>query len=134
MQLNGSRVSIVKRRVDDANTTLGIFHSGLVMRYIFSLSICCFLVFSSPAMAMNDFWAETLISSTSTSTIYLTSRDKKLIAATRDDASSFVASDGNIKGVYLEAAMDEFRQSHPDIAISDIALAQFILAYEQDYP
>ena len=134
MQLNGSRVSIVKRRVDDANTAAGIFHSGLVMRYIFSLSICCFLVFSSPAMAMNDFWAETLISSTSTSTTYLTSRDKKLIAATRDDASSFVASDGNIKGVYLEAAMDKFRQSHPDIAVSDMALAQFILAYEQDYP
>ncbi|MEX5623525.1 DUF2388 domain-containing protein [Pseudomonas syringae] len=134
MQLNGSRVSVVKRRVDDANTTSGIFHSGFVMRYIFSLFICCFLVFSSPAMAMNDFWAETLISSTSTATTYLTSRDKKLIAATRDDASSFVASDGNIKGVYLEAAMDEFRQSHPDIAISDMALAQFILAYEQDYP
>ncbi|ELF6205329.1 TPA: DUF2388 domain-containing protein [Pseudomonas putida] len=104
------------------------------MRYIFSLSICCFLVFSSPAMAMNDFWAETLISSTSTATTYLTSRDRKLIAATRDDASSFVASDGNIKGVYLEAAMDKFRQSHPDIAVSDMALAQFILAYEQDYP
>ena len=104
------------------------------MRYIFSFSTYCLLVFSSPAMAMNDFWAETLISSTSTATTYLTSRDKKLIAATRDDASSFVASDGNIKGVYLEAAMDEFRQSHPDIAISDMALAQFILAYEQDYP
>ena len=85
-------------------------------------------------MAINDFWAETLISSTSTATTYLTSRDKKLIAATRDDASSFVASDGNIKGVYLEAAMDKFRQSHPDIAVSDMALAQFILAYEQDYP
>jgi len=79
-------------------------------------------------MAINDFWAETLISSTSTATTYLTSRDKKLIVGTQEDASTFVASNGGIKGVYLEAAMEKFRTSHPEMEISDMDLAQSILA------
>jgi len=86
------------------------------------------MVLSSPAMAINDFWAETLISSTSTATTYLTSRDKKLIVGTQEDASTFVASNGGIKGVYLEAAMEKFRTSHPEMEISDMDLAQSILA------
>lgn len=102
------------------------------MRHLCISPVCCLLVFSSPAMAINDFWAETLISSTSTATTYLTSRDKKLVAKAQDDASSFIASDGNIRGVYLEAAMDKIRTSHPAINISDMALALSILAYDQD--
>ncbi|WP_176517630.1 DUF2388 domain-containing protein [Pseudomonas faucium] len=102
------------------------------MRDICISSVYFLLLFSAPAMAINDFWAETLISSTSTATTYLTSRDRKLIAATQDDASAFVASDGDIKGAYLEAAMDKFRTSHPELNISDMALAQIILIYNQD--
>jgi len=98
------------------------------MRYLCIPSAYCLMVLSSSAMAINDFWVETLISSTSTATTYLTSRDNKLIVGTQDDASAFVASNGNIKGVYLEAAMKKIRTSHPEMEISDMALAQSILA------
>ncbi|MBA1322134.1 DUF2388 domain-containing protein [Pseudomonas plecoglossicida] len=69
----------------------------------------CAELFSTQAIAINDFWAETLISSFSKATTSLTSRDKKLPGTAQDDATSVVASGGDVKGVYLEAAMDRLR-------------------------
>jgi len=97
------------------------------MRTLCLSPFCGLLLFSTQAMAINDFWAETLISSTSTATTYLTSRDRKLIGTAQDDATSFVASGGDVKGVYLEAAMDRLRTSYPQLRASDMHLAQYIL-------
>ena len=58
-----------------------------------------------------------------------TSGEDKLVRAARDDAASFVASDGAIRGVMLEAALLRLRERHPDLrASSDMRLARAILA------
>ncbi|OEC37825.1 hypothetical protein A7D27_24380 [Pseudomonas sp. 1D4] len=56
-------------------------------------------------------------------------RDMKVIREARDDAASFVASKGAIRGVQLEAAFDTLRTRLPEAReASDEALAQAILA------
>lgn len=56
-------------------------------------------------------------------------RDAKLIRAAHDDAASFVASDGDIRGANLEAAFARLRERLPEArAASDQALAEAILA------
>ncbi len=65
-----------------------------------------------------------LTSDTTTST-----RDMKVVVAARDDAASFVASDGAIRGARLEAAFMQLRQQSTAARdASDSALAQAILA------
>ncbi|NBF14877.1 MULTISPECIES: DUF2388 domain-containing protein [Pseudomonas] len=91
------------------------------------MTVCALATFSSSAMAMNDFWLETLISSTSGGTTYLTSRDNKLNTSLLGDASSFVASDGAIRGPYLEASINALRASESARGVSDMELATGLL-------
>lgn len=53
-------------------------------------------------------------------------RDAKVVRAARDDAASFVASAGSLRGARLEAALQVLRPRHPDA--SDAQLAEAILA------
>ncbi|RWU26685.1 ribonucleotide reductase [Pseudomonas alkylphenolica] len=79
--------------------------------------------------AMADtFWRNVITSGATTGSTYLTSKDHKLVAAAQDDASSFVASEGAIRGPYLEAAMRTARAENPDLNVSDMDLANAILA------
>lgn len=55
-------------------------------------------------------------------------RDNKVVQAARDDAASFVASEGVIRGVKLESALDYIRQQAPQLNATDAQLAQAILA------
>jgi uncharacterized protein (TIGR02448 family) len=56
-------------------------------------------------------------------------RDMKVVQAARDDAASFVASQGQIRGVQLEAAIDTLRRHLPEAHnVSDLVLAEAILA------
>ncbi|URN88697.1 MAG: DUF2388 domain-containing protein [Pseudomonas protegens] len=55
-------------------------------------------------------------------------RDNKIVRAARDDAASFVATDGAIRGVKLESAFAHIRQQAPQLQASDAELAQAILA------
>ncbi|WP_300732047.1 DUF2388 domain-containing protein [Pseudomonas sp.] len=54
-------------------------------------------------------------------------RDNKIVRAARDDAASFVASDGTIRGVKLESAFEAIRQQAPQLEATDTQLAQAIL-------
>ena len=54
--------------------------------------------------------------------------DDKIVLAARDDAASFVASAGDIRGAQLEAAFKHIRSVQPQLAASDLQLAQAILA------
>lgn len=54
--------------------------------------------------------------------------DDKLVLAARDDAASFVASQGAIRGVQLEAALRHIRQQAPQLQADDQQLARAILA------
>ncbi|WP_017938061.1 DUF2388 domain-containing protein [Zestomonas thermotolerans] len=55
-------------------------------------------------------------------------KDDKVVRAAREDAASFVASHGEIRGAQLEAALRHIRSRLPELAASDMQLAQAILA------
>jgi uncharacterized protein (TIGR02448 family) len=58
-----------------------------------------------------------------------TSPDEKVVLQARDDAASFVASDGRIRGAQLEAALRHLRERNAGARrASDMQLAQAILA------
>lgn len=81
--------------------------------------------------AMADtFWRNVISSGATTASTYVTFKDHKLIVAAREDASSFVASDGAIRGPFLEAALKQVRADNPGIRASDEELASAILASE----
>lgn len=76
----------------------------------------------------DTFWRNVMTSGATTATSYITSRDHKLVMAAQDDAGSFVASDGEIRGPFLEAAIRQVRAEQPELQASDMELANAILA------
>ena len=56
-------------------------------------------------------------------------RDSKIVREAHDDAASFVASNGDIRGAHLEAALNTLRTRVPEARdASDQVLAEAILA------
>jgi uncharacterized protein (TIGR02448 family) len=53
--------------------------------------------------------------------------DNKLILAAQDDAAAFIASEGQMRGAQLDAALMYLRQTQPKLHASDLELAQAIL-------
>ncbi|MHB9796771.1 DUF2388 domain-containing protein [Pseudomonas sp. MT3] len=89
------------------------------------------------ASAVADtFWRDIISSGATTASTYLTFRhDHKLIAAAQDDAGTYVASDGAIRGPYLEAALNRLRSDDPGLRQrSDMELANAILTRRNDAP
>ncbi len=84
--------------------------------------------------AMADGLVRDILSSgATTASTYLTFKDNKLVVPAREDAGSFVASNGKIRGPYLEAALQQMRREQPDLQASDMELATAILAAEQPH-
>jgi len=54
--------------------------------------------------------------------------DDKVVREAKDDAASFVASHGEIRGAHLEAALLHIRGKLPELQVNDMQLAQAILA------
>src|SRR5262245_60251022 len=82
------------------------------------------------AMAEDDgFWRGILSTGATSATSYLTSNDDyKLVGPVQDDASSYVASGGAIRGPYLEATLQRLRADNPQLSeASDMQLATSIL-------
>ncbi|MDF3932512.1 DUF2388 domain-containing protein [Pseudomonas citronellolis] len=75
------------------------------------------------------FWRGVLSTGATTASSYLTSGgDHKLIGPLADDAGSFVASEGAIRGPYLEAELQRLRGEHPELQQrSDLELASALL-------
>ena len=94
------------------------------------LAVATLALLSLPVgSAMADtFWRNVISSGATTGSTYLTFKDHKLIVAAQDDAGSFVASDGTIRGPYLEAAMQKVRADNPGLQATDMELANAILA------
>ncbi len=67
-------------------------------------------------------------SSDTTTDLSSSLRDKKIVRDARDDAASFVATQGDIRGVKLESALAYIRAEKPELQASDAQLAQAILA------
>jgi uncharacterized protein (TIGR02448 family) len=95
--------------------------------------LLCALLASSIAPAMASSFAGTSAGASSAgssaSSGSTAGDDDKVVLQARDDAASFVASDGRIRGARLEAALRQLRERDDDArAASDMQLAQAILA------
>ncbi len=99
------------------------------------LSAAALLVVAASANASSFYVTTDSLVRTLKATSDLTSdasgslRDNKIVRAARDDAASFVASEGAIRGVKLESAFESIRQQAPQLQASDAQLAQAILTY-----
>lgn len=96
-------------------------------RILFALAlIACSLPAFASSFAGTSGGASSAGSSASSDS---SSGDDKVVLQARDDAASFVASEGRIRGAQLEAALHVLREHHPDMRrASDLQLAQAILA------
>ncbi|MNL28112.1 hypothetical protein D3C87_1497430 [compost metagenome] len=56
--------------------------------------------------------------------------EKQIIIDAQEDAAAFVGSEGTIRGVRLQRAMETIRIASPDASVSDIQLAREILAVQ----
>lgn len=74
-------------------------------------------------------WLSDMTGSTSDATSSSSDDDEKIVRAAKDDAASFVASQGQIRGAHLEAAVVLIRGKQPQLQASDMQLAEAILAY-----
>lgn len=82
---------------------------------------------ASSFIGTTDMIASGLIG-TSKSTTNLTSGDDKVVLAAQQDAASFVATQGAIRGAQLESALQVIRANAPALQASDLELAEAILA------
>ncbi|WP_339479497.1 MULTISPECIES: DUF2388 domain-containing protein [unclassified Pseudomonas] len=98
------------------------------MRLKLAVATLALLSLSAGSAMADTFWRNVISSGATTGSTYLTFKDHKLIAAAQDDAGSFVASDGGIRGPYLEAAMQKVRADNPGLQATDMELANAILA------
>jgi uncharacterized protein (TIGR02448 family) len=94
-----------------------------------SLSLCLPV---ASALARSVDAEDVATSAGVSASLYSTFKDKKIVVAAQDDASSFIASGGTIRGAYLEAALQQIRREHPGLQASDQELAAAILAQPRD--
>lgn len=100
------------------------------MRTRLAATVLALIALPAGSAMADSFWRNVISSGATTASTYVTFKDHKLIVAAREDASSFVASDGQIRGPYLEAALRQVRADNPGLTVSDEELASAILARE----
>jgi uncharacterized protein (TIGR02448 family) len=85
---------------------------------------CCIC---SSAQAFDSLTGGTVVSSYVASQVTSAPFDNKLILDSREDAAGFVASHGDLRAARLEAALLWLREQQPELAASDLELAEAIL-------
>ena len=105
------------------------------MRPILLSAVVAVVLFSATAQAQTLVATSNIIVRALDRTFDFTSdtttsvRDSKVVLAARYDAASFVASQGQIRGAQLEAAISTIRSQVPEAqGASDLVLAEAILA------
>ncbi|BDX17544.1 MAG: holliday junction resolvasome, helicase subunit [Pseudomonadales bacterium] len=83
---------------------------------------------ASSFIGTTDAIGSSLANSAESSSNVTTGGNDKVVLQARDDAASFVASDGAIRGVHLEAALAHLRARQPASLATDMQLAEDILA------
>ncbi|MDF0733561.1 DUF2388 domain-containing protein [Pseudomonas entomophila] len=95
------------------------------MRYLLPLFFVA--AAAGNAHAMDATTQGLVISGYVTSQVTVAPFDRKLIVQARDDAAAFIASDGQIRGARLQAALLSLRQASPGQSVGDLELAEAIL-------
>ncbi len=93
--------------------------------------VCTLFLLAAPALASSFAGTSAGASSAgSSASSGSTSGDDKVVLQAREDAASFVASEGRIRGAQLEAAMRLLRERSDDARrVSDLELARAILTF-----
>lgn len=101
-----------------------------VIALLLASSLCCGIAQARTLEATSNILIKALdrtLDFTSDTTTSI--RDMKVVRAARDDAASFIASDEQIRGAQLEAALQLLRDHSAEARqASDRALAEAILA------
>jgi uncharacterized protein (TIGR02448 family) len=98
------------------------------LRPIAMVLLLCLPVAPAPAASFASS-AGSATSGSTAGTTGSTTGDDKVVLQARDDAASFVASKGRIRGAYLESALRALRERGGQAShASDLELAQAILA------
>jgi uncharacterized protein (TIGR02448 family) len=98
------------------------------------LLVLSFIIFGSISAHATDDSYNPFVGTTMTlvtpffSTLLTMGKTSKIIQEAQDDAQIFVASQGRIRGAYLDHALAEIRKNYPALQASDIDLASQILA------
>lgn len=92
------------------------------------LALSCGAQASSFIVTTDTLVDATKATSDATSDATASLRDKKVVLEARDDAASYVASHGAVRGARLESAFAYIRQQNPTLHASDAQLAQAIVA------
>ncbi|WP_442111257.1 DUF2388 domain-containing protein [Pseudomonas sp. NUPR-001] len=95
------------------------------MRYLSLLLLV--LCWSSAAQALDLTTNNLVVSGYVTSKVTSAPFDRKLLHDAQDDAAVFVATDGQLRGARLQAALSQVRQANLKLHASDLELAQAIL-------
>ncbi|WP_312388358.1 DUF2388 domain-containing protein [Pseudomonas sp.] len=95
------------------------------MRYLSPLLIA--LAGMGSAHAMDVSTQSLVVTSYVTSKVTSAPFDRKLMVQARDDAAAFVATDGQIRGVRLQAALRTLRHHAGYQSADDLELAEAIL-------
>ena len=85
------------------------------------------LILVSPAEAFDTTTQSLVKSGYVTSQVTSAPFDNKVVMAAQDDAAVYVATDGEFRGIRLEAALRNLRQNHAKLDASDLELARAIL-------
>jgi len=93
----------------------------------FCIALLLFGCSAGSAMAFDVTTAAVVRTSYVSSQLTSAPFDNKLIAEAREDAAGFVASEGQLVAARLQAALSRLRQEHPELAASDLELAEAIL-------
>ncbi|MCQ4309282.1 DUF2388 domain-containing protein [Pseudomonas stutzeri] len=95
------------------------------MRSLYLVLVSCCLC--GNAQAFDSLLAGSVASTYVASQVTSAPFDNKLILDSKDEAARFVASDGENRGARLESALRWLRENHPQLAASDLELAEAIL-------
>ncbi|MCW2268805.1 hypothetical protein D3C77_320580 [compost metagenome] len=95
------------------------------MRYLSLLLLV--LCWGGSAQALDLTTNNLVVSGYVTSKVTSAPFDRKLLFDAQDAAAAFVASDGQLRGARLQAALDRLRQTNPELHVDDLELAQAIL-------
>ncbi len=95
------------------------------MRYLSLLLLG--LCWGGSAQALDLTTNNLVVSGYVTSKVTSAPFDRKLLFDAQDAAAAFVASDGQLRGARLQAALNRLRQSNPELHADDLELAQAIL-------
>ncbi|MGE7993693.1 DUF2388 domain-containing protein [Pseudomonas sp. NPDC089554] len=96
------------------------------MRYLLP-SFFAIIAATGTAHAMDVTTQSLVVSGYVTSKVTTAPFDRKLVLRARSDAAAFVASEGQIRGARLEAALDSLRHANPGLSVGDLELAEAIL-------